>query len=579
MKKFYTLTLLFLGFVSAVAQTVVYSENFGTPSGTTAIANHTFQNTSITYTGTADVRPTQASSGYTGASGSGNVFFTGTAGRYLTIEGINTSAYPTAELSLNFGIRQEGNTPAVPASNLSVEYSVDGLIYLPLSYSRTVNSNWENITINSGIPSALNLRLRFTQTATTQYRLDDVKILANSATCLLSLGTETAQCDNVTTGIDTFTITIPFTGGGLSAYNITSTHGTIGGANPSTTASGNIVITGINENIGTNITVTVTGGTCNITREVTRVTCKAINTLPYSESFDYQAGTVLGNQQKWTEVNSGDRPVMLPGSLNYTGVTSTGNSVGFGGAGAEVYTPFTSTTSGTIYTAFLMNVADMSNLTTDGTQSYIVGLTGEIEGTNVPYNARLWVQKSGTQYKIGLSSAATTTNYTTTSYNEGDVVMVVIGFNYANNTYSAWINPNLATFNASTAPTLTDVVTTAPANFGAVILRQDSDTVTPANIIVDELRITTDLSTLSRQSNDIAGFAMFPNPVNGGGLLSITSDNTSDKEVAIYDVMGKQVLNSLTTNNTVNISNLTSGIYLVKVTEEGKTATRKLVVR
>jgi hypothetical protein len=32
-------------------------------------------------------------------------------------------------------------------------------------------------------------------------------------------------------------------------------------------------------------------------------------------------------------------------------------------------------------------------------------------------------------------------------------------------------------------------------------------------------------------------------------------------------------------NNAVNVSGLNAGVYMVKVTEEGKTATRKLVIQ
>jgi hypothetical protein len=38
------------------------------------------------------------------------------------------------------------------------------------------------------------------------------------------------------------------------------------------------------------------------------------------------------------------------------------------------------------------------------------------------------------------------------------------------------------------------------------------------------------------------------------------------------------VIKSDVINNTVNVSSLSTGIYVVKITEEGKTATRKLVI-
>lgn len=77
-------------------------------------------------------------------------------------------------------------------------------------------------------------------------------------------------------------------------------------------------------------------------------------------------------------------------------------------------------------------------------------------------------------------------------------------------------------------------------------------------------------------NNQIAGLKMFPNP-NTGDVLNITTTANATKSVAIFDVLGKQVVNTTTANSTVNVSGLTAGVYIVKITEEGKTATRKLV--
>lgn len=102
MKKIYFMLFMLTG-VTMMAQTI-YSENMGTPSATTPIATNVFQNAApIVYSGTADIRATTVSSGYTGASGGGNVFFTNTAGRDFLIEGINTSAFNTSTLQLSFG--------------------------------------------------------------------------------------------------------------------------------------------------------------------------------------------------------------------------------------------------------------------------------------------------------------------------------------------------------------------------------------------------------------------------------------------------------------------------------------------
>ncbi len=87
-----------------------------------------------------------------------------------------------------------------------------------------------------------------------------------------------------------------------------------------------------------------------------------------------------------------------------------------------------------------------------------------------------------------------------------------------------------------------------------------------------------DQATAGIKENKISGLKMYPNPLSGN-ILNITSDANAAKTVAVYDVLGKQVINTITANGTVNVSGLTSGVYIVKITEEGKTATKKLVVK
>lgn len=84
--------------------------------------------------------------------------------------------------------------------------------------------------------------------------------------------------------------------------------------------------------------------------------------------------------------------------------------------------------------------------------------------------------------------------------------------------------------------------------------------------------------TLGISQNDIAGLQVYPNPVSNGTLF-ITSDSAAPKAVVVYDVLGKVVAKATVDNMPMNVSNLNQGVYIVKITEEGKTATRKLVVK
>lgn len=83
---------------------------------------------------------------------------------------------------------------------------------------------------------------------------------------------------------------------------------------------------------------------------------------------------------------------------------------------------------------------------------------------------------------------------------------------------------------------------------------------------------------LAVSQNSISGLRIYPNPVSNGTLFIETAAN-AEKTVTVYDVLGKKVLNTKTTDTAINISSLHTGVYIVNITEEGKTASRKLVIR
>ncbi len=84
--------------------------------------------------------------------------------------------------------------------------------------------------------------------------------------------------------------------------------------------------------------------------------------------------------------------------------------------------------------------------------------------------------------------------------------------------------------------------------------------------------------TLSLNKNAIAGLKVYPNPVENGTLY-ISTDINAEKSIQIYDILGKQVLNKVTAAESINVAALKSGVYIVKITEEGNTASRKLVIK
>ena len=77
---------------------------------------------------------------------------------------------------------------------------------------------------------------------------------------------------------------------------------------------------------------------------------------------------------------------------------------------------------------------------------------------------------------------------------------------------------------------------------------------------------------------EIQGFKLYPNPAFND-VVYITTEKNARKEVTVYDVFGEIVLTDRILNTSLNISRLVPGVYVLQVSEDSKTITRKLVVK
>ena len=82
------------------------------------------------------------------------------------------------------------------------------------------------------------------------------------------------------------------------------------------------------------------------------------------------------------------------------------------------------------------------------------------------------------------------------------------------------------------------------------------------NFCVGTTGIVSEISTIT-ETNNGRDFSMYPNPVSGNILNVISSDGM--KEFKIYNLVGQVVLEGLTKNDQINVSSLTSGIYVFKM--------------
>ena len=182
--------MLMFGMATVSAQTVVYEENMGVPAAATLIQNYTgWQNTEVLYIGdgTCDVRTSNASTGYGPASGGGNVMLNDTV-KWFQISGISTAG--TIAPNLYLGIRK---TTAQNGTNLRVQVSVDSVAWVTLNLADTLptgtgTSGWHRACFPN-LPVASRLHLRFSNTSTSDCRIDDILVVDGEEVLLETVST------------------------------------------------------------------------------------------------------------------------------------------------------------------------------------------------------------------------------------------------------------------------------------------------------------------------------------------------------------------------------------------------------
>ena len=87
--------------------------------------------------------------------------------------------------------------------------------------------------------------------------------------------------------------------------------------------------------------------------------------------------------------------------------------------------------------------------------------------------------------------------------------------------------------------------------------------------------IDTGLSTTNNEKLDMR---IYPNPVNEN-FVTIISPVQGLKEIEVYSVTGRKVMNTSTHKSTLNLSSFNTGFYMIKVTINGQSKVSKLVIR
>lgn len=350
----------------------------------------------------------------------------------------------------------------------------------------------------------------------------------SGATCTAVLGATSVSCNTTMSGAtdDTYSATIDFSGGDNgNTFIISTTAGTVDGDDPSSVASGTIIITGITE--GTDITVSVSdtgdGGVCDLSVDIDSPGCipLIINEVHYDPASDITGdangdGTRDSAEDEFIEFYNDSNA-----SLDISGYTISD--------GVELRHTFPAST---IIPANKMLVVFGGG-----------NPTGSFGSSTV---------QTASEGELNLSNSG---DVITIENTNGDVVLIYsssdTGINHGSN----------------------QSVTRSPDFTGGFVLHTDANA---ALLFSPGLLIDGNTLSINTFTND--ELSISPNPVKNG-IINIKSSISRVKKIELYDITGRIVKQQILNSETLYIQTLNSGVYLLKVSIEGKTATTKLLIQ
>lgn len=403
-----------------------------------------------------------------------------------------------------------------------------------------------NDSNDTGLLTALNETTQYNDTATESLQLqnDGTYIAAtptpdatnsnSSTSCGITFGSDTIICNSNTAGDgnDSVTIEVSYNGSDNGVTMVTTTSGgTIGGDNPAVTPNGTITLSGLTE--GDSWDITLVGGNCDGLTDSGTINAGLCN--PVSAVNVGITGTVDGVYINEIHYDNADGDVdeffevAGPAGTDLSDYTISL----YNGSDGELYgNNDTFPLSGTIDdegsgVGAIVVILPANGLQNGGPDGIALSKAGSNDVQFLSYEGV--ITNAGDGPAMGLTSEDIGV-----TENQGTPIGASLEYDEVMNTWYASADDT-------------------PGDFvqGTVLSNNDFNATT---------------------------FSLYPNPTNTSEV-TISSTSVSDISVTVYDVLGKQVKKQTITNNTLNVSNLKSGIYLLRITQNDSTSTKKLVIR
>lgn len=521
MKKIYLL-LIALTALSASAQTTIdFNDAANWTNGGSSYSNKTYQEGLFSFTSVNNFRE-EGTKTYGGSGYASRLQNNSSSELTATIASGGVDAFSVQ-------VRAWDNSPS---PDFALEYSVNG------------GTSWTNVATinNTSLNSASNyvsfgatianpndgILIRFKSNGSTErIIIDNFTWTGFSSNCGISFNTATYDCITNTIGEDNdaISISIPYTGIDAAITDVTTTStGTVAGDNPAITENGTIIISGLSE--GDAWDIQLVGGDC------AAITASGVVPANHCDPALNTCIDISNGTENFEIFNAETSTVWEENNGTYTANGYCGGGCTNAVNGWLVFGP--------------LDVSAVSGLLLkfDAYENYsdtplAINYTSNYNGcpTNTTWtNAQTLTGSDEGAIEIDLSTATGTAFY--------------IGIQYLDDGadgYSDWelSNVELAAYGAC------PIIGT---------------------------RTAADCSTLSTIEITKDAFSIFPNPVTNG-LVNITSTSNEAIAVSVFDILGKQVIHKTVNNNTLNVTALTSGVYILKVSQNGSVSTKKLVIK
>ena len=346
---------------------------------------------------------------------------------------------------------------------------------------------------------------------------------SDCATCDVSLDTAVYSCSSNTVGDnnDGVIITVPYIGSEPSLTSITTTsNGNLGGDDPAQTADGNIILSGLNE--GDSWDIILNGGDCDgttISGTVPAAVCDPVTQDLIINEILADPGTTDGDANNDGTINTSQDEFVELYNIGNQPLDISGYTMEDGYTTRHTFPAQTTIGSGEFFVLF--GGGSVNN-----------------------FNGNSQVSSSGS---LGLNNGGDDVIIKNTA---GVVVVTV--------TYSG----------------ATDQSICRDPDFTGEFVGHLSHS-TNARVFSPGLTNDTPLSINNYQNNL---FVMYPNPSNTG-FVTIKSNQMGAVQAQVFDMLGKQMINTTVVNERLEVSSLNAGIYIVKLTQNDRTTTKKLILQ